>query len=106
MEREGTIIPQVTVFVRNEDIEKWRAIDKKSLWIHQGLNPSDSPHQVESIPQPILKPPNGESEEPVDKAIPLGQPCCNNRSPCRHWQYNDLDATWKNSLTGEGREVV
>lgn len=31
-------MPQVTVYVRQEDHEKWRAIPKKSEFIHQALN--------------------------------------------------------------------
>lgn len=30
-------MPQVTVYVRNEDLEEWKAIEKKSQWIHEKL---------------------------------------------------------------------
>lgn len=30
-------MPQVTVYIREEDIEKWKAINKKSEFIHQAL---------------------------------------------------------------------
>jgi hypothetical protein len=31
-------MPQVTVYIRNEDIEKWRAIEQKAEFIHDALN--------------------------------------------------------------------
>lgn len=30
-------MPQVTVYIREEDIEKWKAIEKKSEFIHKAL---------------------------------------------------------------------
>lgn len=30
-------MPQVTVFVRNEDLKKWKAVEKKSEFIHKAL---------------------------------------------------------------------
>jgi hypothetical protein len=31
-------MPQVTVYVRNEDLDKWKAIDKKAEWLHECIN--------------------------------------------------------------------
>lgn len=30
-------MPQVTVYIREEDLEKWKAIEKKSEFIHNAL---------------------------------------------------------------------
>lgn len=30
-------MPQVTVYIRNGDLPKWRALEKKSQWIHERL---------------------------------------------------------------------
>lgn len=31
-------MPQVTVYIRNDDLEKWKAIEKKSEWLHNHLH--------------------------------------------------------------------
>lgn len=31
-------MPQVTVYVRKEDLEKWKALDHKAAWLHEQLN--------------------------------------------------------------------
>lgn len=31
-------MPQVTVYVREDDLDKWKSIDKKSEWLHNHLN--------------------------------------------------------------------
>lgn len=31
-------MPQITVYLRNEDIDKWKSIEKKSEWLHNLLN--------------------------------------------------------------------
>jgi hypothetical protein len=43
-------MPQVTVYVRQEDMAAWRAIEKKSEFISQALNP---PPPKSHIKQPI-----------------------------------------------------
>lgn len=32
-------MPQVTVYIRNDDMEKWRAVSQKTEFIHNALNP-------------------------------------------------------------------
>lgn len=32
-------MPQVTVYIREGDLEKWKALQKKSEFIHNALNP-------------------------------------------------------------------
>lgn len=36
-------MPQVTVYIREEDLEKWKAIEKKSEFIHNALASKPSP---------------------------------------------------------------
>jgi hypothetical protein len=33
-----------------------------------------------------------------------GLPCCSKRSPCKHWQWNDMKQLYVNSISGEERE--
>lgn len=46
-------MPQVTVYVRNEDLEEWKAIEKKSQWVHEHLNNgvlvADATHGVSHV---------------------------------------------------------
>lgn len=35
----------------------------------------------------------------------LGMACCTAKKPCRHWQFDDVNAVWVNQLTNETREV-
>ena len=32
---------RVNIYIRNKDVEKWDAIDNKSKWIHDHLNPRE-----------------------------------------------------------------
>lgn len=34
-----------------------------------------------------------------------GYPCCNGRSPCKHWVWSGIDGAWKNTLTGKTRDA-
>lgn len=46
-------MPDVKVYIRNEDLEEWKAIEKKSQWIHEHLNNgvlvADAPHGVSHV---------------------------------------------------------
>lgn len=43
-------MPQVTVYVRNDDIEAWRAIKKKAEWLHNALTNHAPTGQMAHIP--------------------------------------------------------
>lgn len=34
-----------------------------------------------------------------------GYPCCSRQSPCKHWQFDQNEVVWVNSLTGARREL-
>lgn len=34
-------MPKVTIWIRNEDYDKWKAIDNKPAWLHEHLNGED-----------------------------------------------------------------
>jgi hypothetical protein len=42
-------VPQVTVYIREEDIEKWKTIQRKSEFIHKALNTSKPIPQTEGV---------------------------------------------------------
>jgi len=85
-------MPDVKVYIRTEDLDKWKAIDKKAQWLHEKL--SDSPY----IPADTSVGQTGKLPAPLS-----GMACCLLKTPCRHWSYaNEL---WTNSLTGEVKEV-
>lgn len=35
----------------------------------------------------------------------LGYPCCQKKSPCKHWVWDGLEGLWKNTLTNKTREA-
>lgn len=113
-----------TIYIRPEDEDKWRLLENKSLFVHQVLNdlkdlatvgehhlniyakendlePINNVAKIFNIPgvtrgsEFVPKPP-----DPV-----FGYPCCKAKKPCKHWQWNDLDGAWINSITGEARET-
>ncbi len=56
-------MPDAKIYIRTEDLDKWNAIEKKSEFIHNALNPAhlsiqsrDGSPEVLSVIQPI-KPP-------------------------------------------------
>ena len=36
-------MPQVTVYIRNEDLDKWKAVEKKTEFMHEALNGNIEP---------------------------------------------------------------
>lgn len=57
-------MPTVSIYVSNEDYDKFRAIEKKSEFIHNALNPDPSykppterPHALEKIGHTELRKP-------------------------------------------------
>ena len=56
----GSLMPQVTVYVRSEDLEKWKAVEKKSEFIHKALNfeqgiPTSRKYRELEMPHPNPK---------------------------------------------------
>lgn len=86
-------MPQVTVYIREEDLPKWKAVEKKSEFISRALNErvgETRPHTVPKLPnQPVKVPPVN------------GFPCCQSKKRCKHWQWDSGEENWINTLTGE-----
>lgn len=116
-------MPQVTVYIREEDLDKWKAVDKKSAFISEALNSMGGearPHVFpkDKVPQPVL---DKKFTEYINKAsVPIvepkfvpkapdpveGYPCCKLKKPCKHWAWDGENEGWVNSITGEIKEVV
>lgn len=82
-------MPQVTVYIREQDLEKWKALPKKSEFIHKALNPNEElspnggwikegtgwkPNPKSKVParaavQPIIKT-KGDAVEAVKQLFP------------------------------------
>lgn len=41
-------MPKVSFYLRNEDLDKWKAIDKKTQWMHDSLN-TITTHKIKDI---------------------------------------------------------
>jgi hypothetical protein len=46
-------MPQVTVYIREEDLELWKAVEKKSQFIHMALRGNDIPKVNKAIDERI-----------------------------------------------------
>jgi hypothetical protein len=68
--------------------------------LNQGSNRrygGDSPIDNVTLARPnqfVPKPPDPE----------LGYPCCQKKSPCKHWVWDSNNINWVNSLTAKTRE--
>ncbi len=93
-------MPQRSVYIREEDDDKWLALDNKAEFVHNALNGGEVITRFERGKEPEVftpKPPNPET----------GYPCClNERKPCKHWTFDGTLGLWANSLTGKTREAV
>ena len=85
-------MPQVTVYIREEDLEKWKSVEKKSEFISNALR-----RVVSSSPSPL---PNRQ-----DKPLSIQRACCKLPKPCQHWIYDGTSETWTNVLDGEVKGV-
>lgn len=72
-------MPQVTVYVREEDLEKWKSIPKKAEFIHNALNENKYEKLAKesafpNINQPIKACKHGYDPKMCKHAKP-GKPC-------------------------------
>lgn len=50
-------MPQVTVYIRNKDLPKWKSVIKKSEFIHKALWVDETPMYVQTLNiNPVIKP--------------------------------------------------
>lgn len=66
-------MPQVTIYIRDEDSDKWNAIADRPTWLHQALNPvpftfAKMQELMEPIEELVDKPGSGiYSEKNINK---------------------------------------
>lgn len=100
-------MPQITVYIRDKDLDKWKAIEKKSEFMHQALQNMEimsSPGKSRLYAE-ILTREAQENSSSLRSELPLlARACCLNKvKPCKHWNWTGESYT--NILTGEIREV-
>lgn len=101
-----TQLMNVTLYIRNEDEAKWKAIENKSEWLHYHLSNESLMSQVTTYPVGETKVPGGTVFVPKPPDPELGYPCCQQKRPCKHWSFDGATSTWVNELTGKTKEVV
>lgn len=110
-------MPQVFVYVRNDDLDRWRAVERKSEFLHLALNRLPSPGFSEEPVKPRVVLPisggvaipgvvTGAAFVPKPPDPETGYPCCLGKRPCKHWQWDGNKSAYVNSLTGKEREVA
>lgn len=103
-------MPQVTVYIREGDIDKWKALEHKAEFIHKALNsqvPTETRTALDAI-NPVLQtisaqPPSPNRETTPFSDMPLA--CCLAKKPCIHWVWDGAESQYTNSRTGEVRSV-
>lgn len=104
-------MPQVRVYVRESDLTKWIAIEDKAQFLSDAINGTRGFSEV-----PVKEPSDElrrivESTPPSNVFIPrppdpkTGYPCCVQKRPCKHWQWDANKALYVNTLTGKEREA-
>lgn len=113
-------MPQVTVYIREGDVEKWKSIEKKAEFIHYALATvsSEGIKMHKEVFKKELSPGAQDTINAVKRMeldapfvprppAPLtGYPCCQRAKPCKHWIFDGINSLWKNELTGKVREVL
>ena len=85
-------MPRTTIYIRNEDYDKWKLIENKSELISQAIN--------RSVITPIVKDNgtvNTHQEIPIES---LERECCDEAARCKHWEWDGVNDVWKNTLSG------
>lgn len=77
-------MPQITVYIKKEDIPRWVSIENKAEFIRRALD-------------------NYKPEDEQDKKFD-GFPCCKQNNPCKHWQWDTSFSCYVNTITGEHKE--
>lgn len=98
-------MPQQTIYIRNDDMPKWKALENKSEFLSNALNNS-----IPEFKEPIKAPVNipgvvrGADFVPKPPDPETGYPCCTKARPCKHWVWDDIETVWRNTLTNKTRE--
>ncbi len=127
-------MPDVKVYIRADDINKWNAIEKKSEFLHDALCADDfivhnrkgeGSRSIYDVPKtqridyglPVMaervvdlrpiKPKTTDLEfVPKPPDPDTGYPCCTKAKPCKHWVFDGASSEWRNEITGKTKEVV
>lgn len=110
-------MPQVHTYIRNEDMDKWKALPNKSEFIHDALGAlQDIPMAYDPVKKEVLGKPvkdilttipgvvKGSDFVPKPPDPETGYPCCTRAKPCKHWVWDDTDTVWRNTLTDKTKE--
>lgn len=99
-------MPQVTVYIRAEDMDAWKGVVKKSEFIHNALQDRSTYDGAKIVLREDLPPIVDTSPVPPTPAgEPALLPCCLGKTPCKHWLWNGDEQAYINSITGEIRET-
>lgn len=114
-------MPDVKVYVRQENVEKWQSIHNKSEWLNTLLaNSGDTSNYGREIDMAVGEMVTVLSEDldefnqfKKDYSLPgvrpphpiYGYPCCHKEIPCKHWHHRELEGDWDNELTKETKEA-
>lgn len=95
-------MPQVTVYVREEDLDAWKAIQRKSEFLSNAINGVSSNGRTTGF-EPVN--PGSSPGSPAKDWISAGTMtpgcCLDKKNKCKHWEWDGLGSKYINKNTKE-----
>lgn len=96
-------MPDVKVYIRTENLDKWNNIYNKSEWINTLLKNSNNTLEYGETKDTPIRPITTVLSEEVPSLKDLERACCLGKKPCKHWQWDEDNQNWVNSISGRIR---
>jgi hypothetical protein len=107
-------MPQVTVYVREEDLDAWKAIQRKSEFLSNAINGLSTNGRSEAFE--ASNPGSSPGEPAMDakwksageaaKALMTPGCCLDKKNKCKHWEWDGLGSKYINKNTKDEIEVL
>lgn len=106
--RYSTYMPDVKIYIRTSDLEKWNSIQKKSEFMHTALEALEvlaSPGKSRLYADIATRKAGEGHLELVEEVAPgslvsIPSCCLNQKNRCKHWEFDGEASTWTNTRSG------
>ena len=103
---------RINISISEEANNQLNQQENKSQYIEDLILGGSRPSEVESSLEEIksllsknISPPTAGSFIPKPPDPLTGYPCCQKRTPCKHWIFDGANESWINVLTGVSRDA-
>lgn len=100
-------MPNFTIYIKKDDLDRWKALENKSEFISNALNRVPIPNYKKTpsvAPRRVGPPASWQTARIETKDPEKGYPCCQSKKRCKHWEWDSGEASWLNSITGEVKD--